>query len=155
MQLLSGLVYQVWRVLESSRLFTCQASLKTRYCGHLYSSLLHKQTWWDHRAQLSLYKESVKTTLSPVQYHCAFSHLLLAILTLLSTQCSTPFYKVSLDLVCCTLCCTTPLSSAGSKSKHRCDLSPPPQQKQKWQGYSDTRSTSSPGMCYFFLYGTN
>src|ERR1700677_1431073 len=34
-----------------------QASLKTRYCGHLYSSLIRKWTWVDHRDQVSLYKE--------------------------------------------------------------------------------------------------
>ena len=35
-------------------------------------------------------------TLSPVQYHCAFSCLLLATLALHSTQHSKPFYKVSI-----------------------------------------------------------
>ena len=45
---------EFWRVL---RLYTYQASLKTRHCGHLYSSLLHKQTWVDHRDQFPIYKE--------------------------------------------------------------------------------------------------
>jgi len=31
--------------------------MKTRYCGHLYSSLLCKWTWWDHRDQVSYYME--------------------------------------------------------------------------------------------------
>jgi hypothetical protein len=34
-----------------------QASLKMQYCGHLYSSLLCKWTWVDHRDHFSLYKE--------------------------------------------------------------------------------------------------
>jgi hypothetical protein len=34
-----------------------QATMKTRYCGHLYSSLLRKWTWWDHRDQVSYYME--------------------------------------------------------------------------------------------------
>ena len=34
-----------------------QATMKTRYCGHLYSSLLRKRTWWDHRDQVSYYME--------------------------------------------------------------------------------------------------
>ena len=29
-----------------------QASMKTRYCGHLYSPLLRKRTWCDHRDQI-------------------------------------------------------------------------------------------------------
>ena len=45
------------RVLESSRLYTYQASLKMWYCGHLYSLLLCKRTWVDHRDQFSLYKD--------------------------------------------------------------------------------------------------
>ena len=32
-----------------------QASLKTRYCGPLYSSLLRKQTWVGHRDHFSIY----------------------------------------------------------------------------------------------------
>ena len=118
-------MYRVWRVLESSRLFTCQVSLKTQYCGHLYSSLLHYQTWWDHRAQLSLYKESVKTTLSPVQYHCAFSCLLLAILcSTLYTMLNT-LYKVSLDLVCCAT--TLPSSPPHPMQAHcHCHICPHP-----------------------------
>jgi hypothetical protein len=47
-----------------------QVSMKTQYSGHLYSSLIAKWTWVDHRDQFSLYKESEKTTLSPVQIHC-------------------------------------------------------------------------------------
>ncbi len=31
--------------------------MKTRYCGHLYSSLLRKRTWWGHRDQVSYYME--------------------------------------------------------------------------------------------------
>jgi hypothetical protein len=34
-----------------------QATMKTRYCGHLYSSLLRKRTWWGHRDQVSYYME--------------------------------------------------------------------------------------------------
>ena len=30
-----------------------QATIKTRYCGHLYSPLLRKRTCWDHRAWVS------------------------------------------------------------------------------------------------------
>ena len=56
---------------------------------------------------------------------------------------------------CCSVACTFriatsqfgPLISAGSKSKHRCNPSPPPQRKQKRRGQSDAQSSSSPGMC--------
>jgi hypothetical protein len=34
-----------------------RATMKTRYCGHLYSSLLRKWTWWGHRDQVSYYME--------------------------------------------------------------------------------------------------
>ena len=82
------------------------------YCGHLYSSLLCKWTWWDHRAQLSLYKESVKTTLSPVQYNCASHHLLLAILRSTLYNAQHLYQRWALDLVCCALCCATHLCVA-------------------------------------------
>jgi hypothetical protein len=52
-----------------------QVSMKTRYSGHLYSSLIAKWTWVDHRDQFSLYKESEKMTLSPVQIHCILPRL--------------------------------------------------------------------------------
>ena len=42
---------------QSQMLKNHQATMKTRYCGHLYSSLLRKWTWWDHRDQVSYYKE--------------------------------------------------------------------------------------------------
>lgn len=34
-----------------------RATMKTRYCGRLYSSLLRKWTWWGHRDQVSYYME--------------------------------------------------------------------------------------------------
>jgi hypothetical protein len=80
-----------------------QASMKTRYSGHLYSSLIAKWTWVDHRDQFSLYKESEKTTLSPVQIHCILPCLQSATLySLQALLCSTPLTKVGIPA--CVLC---------------------------------------------------
>ena len=72
-------------VLESSRLYTYQVSLKMQYCGHLYSSLLCKWTWVDHRDQFPIYKEERKTTLFPSAIHCIFLSSYLALLCSISS----------------------------------------------------------------------
>ena len=73
----------------------CQVSLKMQYCGHLYSSLLRKQTWVDHRDQFPIYKEEWKMILFPSAIHCISSYLswlYFALQALLPTQ---TFYKVT------------------------------------------------------------
>src|SRR6266702_2185540 len=39
-----------------------QVCVNTRYCGHLYSSLLRKRTWVGHRVYISPYGESGEYT---------------------------------------------------------------------------------------------
>ena len=63
-----------------------QACVKMRYCGHLYSSLLCKQTWVGHRVYKSPYAESGEYTSPLLILTCAHTHK-----SLLPK--SSPYYK--------------------------------------------------------------
>ncbi len=53
---------------------TYQVCVKTRYCGHLYSLLLHKWTWVGHRVYKSPYGESGEYTSPLLILTCAHTH---------------------------------------------------------------------------------
>ena len=74
----------------------CQVSLKMRYCGHLYSSLLCKQTWVGHRDQSDIYKEECEDNTFPSAIHLCFLSSTVGYTSLYSLQCSTPLPKVSI-----------------------------------------------------------
>ena len=63
-------------------------------------------------------RKSVKMTPSPVQYICAFHHLLLAILRSTLYNAQHLYQRWALDLVCCALCCATHNSLLLQRSPH-------------------------------------
>src|SRR6266702_3386358 len=63
-----------------------QACVKTRYCGHLYSSLLRKRTWVGHRVYKSPYGESGEYTSPSLVFTCAHTQILYSQSLLLTTK---------------------------------------------------------------------
>src|SRR6266702_652492 len=63
-----------------------QACVKTRYCGHLYSSLLRKRTWVGHRVYISPYGESGEYTSPSLVLTCAHTQYLYSQSLLLTTK---------------------------------------------------------------------
>jgi hypothetical protein len=51
-----------------------QATLKTRYCGRLYSSLIRLRTGWGHRVYISLYVGRLRIHTSLTRTHLCFLH---------------------------------------------------------------------------------
>jgi len=60
--------------------------VKTRYCGHLYSSLLCKRTWVGHRVYKSPYGESGEYTSPSLVFTCAHTQNLYSQSLLLTTK---------------------------------------------------------------------
>ena len=65
---------------------TYQVCVKTRYCGHLYSLLLHKWTWVGHRVYKSPYGESGEYTSPLLILTCAHTQHLYSQSLLLTTK---------------------------------------------------------------------
>ncbi len=63
-----------------------QACVKMQYCGHLYSSLLRKQTWVGHRVYKSPYGESGEYISPSLVLTCAHTQNLYSQSLLLTTK---------------------------------------------------------------------
>src|ERR1700677_3511292 len=90
-----------------------QVSLKTRYCGHLYSSLIRKWTWWIIGTRFPYIRrgEDGPSPQCNIHLHFASSSPLSALklaLNSITLLCSIPSTKGEHTIpACCAMCCAT------------------------------------------------
>ena len=89
-----------------------QVCVKTRYCGHLYSSLLRKWTWVGHRVYKSPYGESGEYTSPSLILTCAHTYKPLL-------PKSSPYYKGETHLLYAALYAAQHLRVCASIRRHQ------------------------------------